>query len=207
MTPSTTADDPWDQRLARALVAPLAATAVHPNHLTAASLLLGLTAATLFAAGGTAHAGLAATAYMLAVFADHADGELARMTGKCSSFGHRFDYIAGGINYTALFTGIGLGLTYELDALWPLLLGCTAGFSNPLILWMRMDLDQACGREAVRHPRFSGFEIEDFIYFIGPLVWFGGLLWFFIPFGLGTLGYLAWTVLQYRRWRPGARWQ
>ncbi len=32
---------PWDQRLARVLVAPLKRTPVHPNHLTTIGVILG----------------------------------------------------------------------------------------------------------------------------------------------------------------------
>jgi hypothetical protein len=39
-------------------------------------------------------------------------------------------------------------------------------------------------------------EIEDFIYLIGPITWFGGLNYFFWVYGLGTLGYLGWTIFE-----------
>lgn len=191
---------PWDQRLARVLVSPFAHTALHPNHLTTLSLLLGVCAASLFAAYGMVHADVAAIIYMLAVFTDHTDGELARLAGKTSKFGHDFDFVVGGINYTLLFIGIGVGLGDDLGAAWPPLLGLAAGLSNPFILYMRMRLDRVHGKEAVRHPGFPGFELEDFIYFIGPITWVFGLTYFFVPYGLGTLCYLTWTALQYRRW-------
>ena len=48
---------------------------------------------------------------MLACLLDHADGELARMTGRTSTFGHYYDQIADGLVLTALFLGIGAGLS------------------------------------------------------------------------------------------------
>src|SRR3970040_935971 len=160
---------PFDQRLANLLVTPFKNTPVHPNHLTTVTLLLGQAAAWMFAfAIGLAwRAGLL---YMLAVFSDHMDGELARMTGKTSSFGHDYDYIVGGINYTSLFIGIGIGL-HESAGDWALALGLLAGLSNPCILYLRMQMERKFGLEAVEHPAHAGFEIEDFVYLIGPITW------------------------------------
>jgi phosphatidylglycerophosphate synthase len=190
---------PWDQRLAGIVVRPLSNTAIHPNHLTALSLCFGLGAALTFALGGVAWAGWGAGLYMLAVFTDHTDGELARLTGKTSQFGHVFDFVVGGVNYTCLFIGLGLGLS-EISGDWALALGCAAGLSNPFIVYLRMGMDQRHGKKAVKHPYFSGFELEDFIYLIGPITWFAGIYYFFIPYGLGTLGYLVWTIIEDRRW-------
>jgi phosphatidylglycerophosphate synthase len=191
---------PYDQRLARLLVRPLVRTPVHPNHLTALSLLLGITASALFAFAGPALVDLAAGSYVLAVFTDHTDGELARLSGKTSPFGHKFDFIVGGLNYTLLFCGIGIGQLHGQLGVWGLLLGLAAGLSNPLILRLRLKLDERWGKQAWKHPYFVGFELEDFIYLIGPITWCFGLKYFFVPFALGTLGYLAWTVIEYRRW-------
>jgi len=191
---------PYDQRLARLLIRPLVNTPVHPNHLTTLSLLFGLAAALLFALGGPDRSSLAAGIYMFAVFIDHTDGELARLSGKTSPFGHRYDFVVGGLNYTMLFIGIGIGLSHGPMGVLALLLGFAAGLSNPFILTLRMRMDARFGKQAVKHPYFSGFEIEDFIYLIGPITWLLGVYCFFIPYGLGTLGYLAWTIYEYRKW-------
>jgi phosphatidylglycerophosphate synthase len=191
---------PWDQRLARRLVAPLKDTRVHPNHLTTLSLLLALGAAILFAAAPARFADLAAVLYMLAVFCDHTDGELARLSGKTSTFGHYYDYVVGGLNYTLLFIGIGIGLDALYPGHWPLWLGLAAGLANPVILALRMHMEARHGFQAVDHPARYGFTIEDFIYLIGPITWFAGIEYFFVPYALGTFGYLAWTIGEYRRW-------
>ncbi len=196
---------PWDQRLARIVVRPLASTPVHPNHLTALSLALGLASGALFAFGGAGGAGWAAAVFMLAVFIDHTDGELARLTAKTSEFGHRFDYLVGAANYTALFIGIGIGLYGQGLGVWALILGLAAGLSNPVICALRIRLEDRHGAGAVEHPTFAGFEIEDFIYLIGPITWIGGLSYFFLAYGLGTLGYLGWTLYEVIRHRRAAK--
>lgn len=191
---------PYDQRLASLIVHPLVSTHVHPNHLTTLTLILGLSSALLFGLQGEAYAWLAALLYMLAVFSDHLDGELARMTGKTSGFGHKYDYIVGGINYTVLFAAIGYGLSFS-SGNWTLVLGLAAGLSNPLILYLRMRMETLHGTDAVEHPALGGFEIEDGIYLIGPITWLVGIHYFFVPYALGTIGYLAWTILEARRWK------
>ena len=193
---------PYDQQLARLLIKPLTRTPLHANHLTTLNLLLGLAAATLFAFCIEKLAWLAALLFMLAVFTDHMDGELARAKNQGSDFGYRYDYIAGATAYTLLFIAIGYGLYSASGQVVMLVLGLLAGLSNPVILMLRMRTEDKFGRVAVQHPAMGGFEIEDFIYLIGPITWLLGIRWFFLPFALGTLGYLLWTIVKYSG-KPG----
>jgi hypothetical protein len=73
-SPSTTNSIPYDQRIARALVVPLARLGVTPNQVTF-SLLLALVAAGLFALGTAQAAHWAAGIFVLARVLDHFDGE------------------------------------------------------------------------------------------------------------------------------------
>ena len=87
----------WDQRLARILVRPLARTSVHPNAITTLGLMMGLLAGYLFAQGDPVLANWAAGVFMFAAFVDHADGELARLVNKTSTFGHYYDHVAAAV--------------------------------------------------------------------------------------------------------------
>lgn len=196
---ANTSDRPLDQRLAGWIVRPLVPTRVHPNHLTTLTLALGALAGGLFAFAGPAWTDAAAGCFMLAVFSDHLDGELARASGKTSRFGHYYDYVAGGLIYTLLFCGLGLGLREGPLGQFALALGLAAGLSNPVVMTLRILMEERFGAASVDHPYRFGFTIEDFIYLIGPITWLGGVEWFFVPYALGTLGYLAWTVLEF--WR------
>ncbi len=187
---------PWDARLAQIVVRPLASTPLHPNHLTALGLLSGLVSAGLFAFAEPEYAGWAALLFMLAAFIDHTDGELARMTGKVTEFGRRFDSIVNTANYTMLFIGIGIGLAAGEMGGGALVLGFAAGLSVPVNFVLRIGLERRCGAKAVAHPCYAGVEIEDFIYLIGPITWAGGLEYFFLAYGFGTFGYLAWTLWE-----------
>ncbi len=188
---------PYDQRLAGLLVRPLVGTPIHPNHLTVLSLAFGFGAAATFAWGDSP--GWAALLYMLAVFTDHTDGELARQTGKTSRFGHYFDYVAGSLNYTALFLGLGIGLSNSWLGDWALVLGVAAALANPAVLLVRLVHERRHGEVAVAHPYAAGFEIEDFIYLIGPITWAGGVTYFFLVYGLGAIGYLLSQIASLAR--------
>ena len=91
---------------------PLVATPITPNQITTLSLATGLLAALLYARGGwAAHFG--AVCFVLSFWLDHADGELARMTGRVSRFGHRYDLAAGCAVLVALFVGMGIGARWK----------------------------------------------------------------------------------------------
>jgi len=203
---------PYDQRIARQIIRPFARTPLTPNMVTAVSFAFGLASSFTFAFAIETMAGWAALLFMLAVLTDHMDGELARMTGKTSTIGHHLDYIVGTLNYAALFIGLGVGLSRGPMGDEALALGLTVGIANPAICALRMLMDSRYGAEAVEHPAAGGFEIEDFIYLIGPIAWLGWIEYFFLVYGLGTFGYLIFTIVSLLRqeylkhkWR-GSRW-
>jgi phosphatidylglycerophosphate synthase len=190
---------PYDQRLAAWLVRPLARTPVTPNQLTLVSFVLGAAAALTLARGDAF--GLGAALFMLAVFVDHTDGELARQTGRTSRFGHHLDYLTGAANYTMMYLGAGIGLAAAGYGEAMLTLGIAAALSNPTVMAVRLVSEKRHGEEAVAHPYFGGFEIEDFIYLIGPFAWAGLFDWFFLAYGLGAIGYLGWQSWELMRKR------
>jgi phosphatidylglycerophosphate synthase len=193
---------PWDARLARWLVRPLRTTAVRPNHVTTVSLLLGLAAAALAARGGAAlHA--AALLLVASAIVDHADGELARMTGRTSALGHYYDVTSDGVVKVLFFLGLGAGLRgTELGALAPWL-GLVAGTSIAAIfvLWQRAEA--RLGKDAVRQPARAGFEAEDALYLVAPVVWLGGGAAFLVAAAVGAPLFAGWVVLRHRG-RTGA---
>src|ERR1700730_4932582 len=101
---------PWDARLARWLVAPLRDSWVVPNHLTTVRLLVGLAAATAFLPGSYGWSNVAALLMVLSNFLDHADGELARLSGKSSRIGHLYDIASDAAVTIVLFIAIGVGV-------------------------------------------------------------------------------------------------
>ena len=188
----------WDQRLARALVRPLAGTPVHPNHLTTLGLACGLAAAALFATGEARAADWAALLFILAEFIDHADGELARLAGKTTRLGCYYDRTTAAINYVALFTGIGVGLRNGELGEWTVAMGIAAGIAVAVILVLRFEIERRRGKDTFRRPTFAGFEIEDVMYLVGPITWSGGLLPFLVAASLGAPLFALWILWPLR---------
>src|ERR1700727_2643770 len=108
--PDTEVRRPWDARLARRMVAPLIDSWVTPNHLTTLRLGVGLAAAAAFTPGSYGWSNLAALLLVLSNFLDHTDGELVRMSGKTSRFGHLYDLACDAIVTILLFAAIGVGV-------------------------------------------------------------------------------------------------
>ncbi len=189
---------PWDARLARWLVQPLSRSGVHPNHVTTVSLLLGLAAAACAARGGSGlHLG--ALLLILSALVDHADGELARMTGKSSRFGHCYDVTSDGIVKVLFFLGMGYGLRgSSLGALAPWL-GLVAGAAIAAIFLLWQRAESALGKSVVAQPSWGGFEAEDALYVVGPVVWLGGAQAFLVSAAAGAPLFALWFVLDLRR--------
>lgn len=195
---------PFDQRIARWVAAHLARTPLTPNSVTAFSIVVGLTAA-YFLARGDVWIHLGGILFVVAVWMDHVDGELARQTGRVSDFGHYFDHVAAMINYTAGFVGAGIGLRGGPLGEWAPWLGWSAGVAVASIMTIRVILELRDGRPSVRQRVVAGFEVEDTLYILGPIVWLGLLKYFIVAAGVGTPLYLGYVVVDAIWVRRGAR--
>src|SRR5271170_2363033 len=143
------AQRPWDARLARRLVAPLIDSWVTPNHLTTLRLLVGLAAAAAFLPGTYAWSNIGALLLVLSNFLDHTDGELARVSGKSSRFGHLYDLASDAAVTILIFVAIGIGVEAESRLALPLpavALGAAAGCSIALIFYLRMRIEETVGK-------------------------------------------------------------
>lgn len=189
---------PYDSRLAAALVAPFAETRLHPNHLTTASLFVGIMAALIGAMGGAASLGVAATLYMASMFLDHADGEFARLTGKASEFGHRYDRWVDLVVKSAVFTGMGVGVARMTGEAAPAAMGFICGAAFVAIFVCRGAIGRMMGSGEPSQPTGGGFEVEDVLYLIGPVTWLGWLPGFLTLASVGAPIYAVLTFVQYR---------
>lgn len=188
----------WDSRLARWLVTPLRDTWVHPNHLTTVGMLVGLTAAALYATGTPALLHLGAAVWVVSAVLDHADGEFARLAAKTSAWGAAYDRASDLLVRLALFTGMGVGLRAgSLGAAAPLC-GLAAGLAFVAIFSLRGAIIRRRGRDAVEQPAVGGFELEDVLYLIAPLTWLGALEPFIVAAGIGAPLYAVWAARSYR---------
>jgi phosphatidylglycerophosphate synthase len=165
---------------------------------TGASILVGVLAAGLFAQGG-AVAYWGAGIFVVVVWMDHVDGELARQTGMTSEFGHYFDHVAAMLNYVMMFVGAGFGLDEGILGISGLLLGIGAGIGVAAIMSVRIYAEERISRSFVKQTVHVGFEIEDVLYIVAPITWVGGLDYFILLAGIGAPLFLIYVIWDCRR--------
>ncbi len=198
--PSTT--EMWDQRFARYLVRPLVRTPIRPNHVTTLRLVVGLAACAGFAVGEGRWAHGAAALFVLSNFLDHADGELARMSGRVSALGRAYDLSTDAIIHILLFLAIGYGLRHSMLGEYALPMGLVAGVAVSLLFWKFDRLRRHFRQKSAGQPRWHGCELEDVMYLLGPITWLGGLVPLHIAATIGAPAFAVWLFWHYRRLEP-----
>ena len=198
----------WDARLARRLVLPLRGSRVTPNDLTAVRLATGLAAAVAFIPGTYAWSNTAALLLVVSNFLDHADGELARINGKTSRFGHFYDLACDAVVTVLLFVAMGVGVRANggipLD-IPPVVLGAIAGTAIALIFFLRMRIEKMAGKGASRQGAFGGFETEDVLYLLPLVTLCDGVIPLLLAASVGAPLFASWVVLEYHRLRRRPR--
>lgn len=196
---------PLDARLARWLVRPLRHTWVTPNHLTTLRLLLGLCACACLARGSYGWANAGALCFALSHFLDHADGELARLTGNMSKAGHRYDLASDALVNVLLFASLGLGLRHGGMGAAALPLGLLAGLAVAAVFHMRMVIEDALGRDGARQPNIGVAESEDVLYLLPVVAFFDQLTPFLIAASIGAPLFALWVLRDYLALKREAR--
>lgn len=200
--PDPAASRPWDARLARRLAAPLIHTWVTPNHLTTLRLAVGLAAAAAFIPGSYGWSNFAALLLVVSNFLDHADGELARMSGKSSRIGHLYDLASDAAVTILLFVAIGAGVAAKAGAelsVPPAILGLTAGTAIALIFYLRMRIETVSGKAGTQQTLFGGLETEDVLYLL-PLATLGNaLLPLLVAASICAPVFAIWVLIDYQR--------
>lgn len=164
----------WIHRVARVtVVKPLVHTAVTPNQVTTARLLTGIAAAVVIGAGSPLWQHVGAAVFVLSVVLDRADGDLARLTGRTSASGHRYDMIADAVSNALVLIGLGIGLRDGGFGLLSVPMGLMAGVSVAAILWLVMRIEELEGARAAELPSLAGFDVDDAVLLIPVFIWLG----------------------------------
>jgi phosphatidylglycerophosphate synthase len=164
---------------------------------TTLGLVLGLTAAALFADTDPATRNWAAALYVIQMVLDHADGELARLADKTSAFGHQYDRVVNLIVKTAIFVGMGIGMRAEVAGGWTVIAGLAAGTAFATIFGLRTEIGRRRGNAALAQPDLGGFELEDILYLVAPVTWLGYLAPFVLTAGVGAPIFALWILRQW----------
>jgi archaetidylinositol phosphate synthase len=200
---------PWDARLARRLVRPLADSWVTPNHLTTLRLCVGLAAAAFFLPGTYGWSNLAALLLVCSNFLDHTDGELARLSGKSSRIGHCYDLASDAVVTVLVFVAIGVSVArkpgVDVVGVAPAALGVLAGVAIALIFYLRMRIEESLGKSAVRQPSLGGFETEDALYLLPLATLCDALAPLLLAASICAPLFAGWVAIEYLRVRRANR--
>jgi phosphatidylglycerophosphate synthase len=193
---------PWDARLARRIITPLDGTWITPNHLTTVRLAVGLAGAVAFTSGTYLWCNIAALLVVLSNFLDHADGELARLSGRTSRLGHVYDLASDAAVTILLFVAMGIGAATNggnpLGVPAPAL-GAVAGAAIALIFYLRMRIEEMAGKAASRQAALGGFETEDILYLLPLVTLCNGVMPYLVAASIGAPLFAIWVVFDYRR--------
>ena len=164
--------DTWLHRVARAtIVRPLMPTRVTPNQLTTVRLATGIAAAAAVGSGVEPWLDVGAGLFVFSVLLDRADGDLARLTGRTSPGGHKYDLVADAVSNALILFGLGVGLRDGGFGLMAVPMGALAGAAVAAILWMVMRMEELKGHRAGELPSFWGFDADDAVLLIPVLIW------------------------------------
>jgi archaetidylinositol phosphate synthase len=201
--------DSWTHKMARICILPLVNTPVTPNHLTAVRLFTGIAACAAFAVGTREWDIWGGVFWLVSAFLDRADGELARVSGKTSPFGHKFDLFCDVTVTSLFFLGAGIGLrdstVFDIHlGQWPIWLGllAAAGVFAAEIFAEIIDRRQADTGEKA-YPGIWGFDFDDILYLFAPVVWLDLHLYFVLGASVGAPAFALLT--WYKWWKMDAR--
>jgi archaetidylinositol phosphate synthase len=189
----------WTHRLARLAVRPLVGRGVTPNHLTTLRLLTGAASCATLAAGDPSWLSCSAWLWLVSAFLDRADGELARIGGMSTPTGHHYDYIADTLVNSGFFIAAGIGLRQSslgADAVW---LGLWTGLALFLCGTWSEQLERRERPGTKAYAGAFGFDLDDLLYFIAPIIWLGWLVPLLVGGSLGSTCMMMITGWRLRR--------
>ncbi len=185
-------------------VRPLVKTPVTPNHLTTLRLATGLAAAAALAVGASPWQHVGAAIFVVSLVLDRADGELARLAGKTTPWGHTYDLIADAAADALVFVGLGVGLRESALGLWAIPMGMAAGGAVAAIFWLIMRIEAVEGERAAELPSVAGFDVDDSILIVPVAVWLGGSVPLLVAATIGAPAFAIFFVRLLLRRRAAA---
>ncbi len=190
--------DTWIHRAARVVARPLSRTPVTPNQVTTLRLALGVAAAAALAQGEADWRHWGAGIFILGLFLDRLDGELARLSGTTSPWGHRYDLFSDGLSNILAFLGLGIGLRAGEFGAWAPTMGLVAGLAIAAILWLVVRMESLHGARAGELTSTAGFDPDDGLIAVPILVWLGLSDWLLAAACLGAPAFGIYMAFKFR---------
>ena len=195
----------WFHKVARVtVVKPLVNTPVTPNHLTFVRLAAGLAAAAALAVGDETWRNWGAGLFVVSMLMDRADGDLARLTGRTSPWGHKLDLITDALCNTLIFVGLGIGLRAGEWGGWAIPMGVLAGAAVALILFLVLRIEALEGARAAEIGNIAGFDPDDAILAVPIALWLGWAEGLLLAACIGAPTFALFFVWLFRRKLKGA---
>ncbi len=193
----------WIHRFVRPAVRPLAHSRLTPNHVTTLRLIAGTAAAGAYALGTEAGYLWGGVLFVASILFDRADGELARLGGKATRWGHVYDLCVDSFCNAIVFVGLGWGLRGGALGPWAVALGVLAGAAIAAILFMTLKIEALAGPRAGELEGAAGFDPDDAIAIVPLAVWMGWPKALLVAAAIGAPAFavLVFAVLQRRRRR------
>jgi phosphatidylglycerophosphate synthase len=163
----------WIHRVVRPLVEPLVDSSVTPNQVTTLRLTFGLCASAACMVGGQTWLSVGGALFVAGLLLDRADGILARLSGKKSRFGHRYDLVSDAISNAMIFVGLGIGLRDGPLGWGGTLLGLVAGIAVVAVLGIVVGVEEQEGERAAELPSIAGFDPDDAMLAVPLMIWLG----------------------------------
>jgi archaetidylinositol phosphate synthase len=172
-----------------------------PNQVTTVRLILGLVSVGLVAWGTPAGNLWGGVFWLLSALLDRLDGEMARIGNLSSAWGQRYDYFVDTGLSAAFFVALGLGLRNISFGAWAIGFGLAACLGQLAANWMAEQYDKRAPSGDKVIPQFAGFDADDALYLLGPLVWLpaGVRSVAVVLAGVGTVGFLIFFSFRLAR--------
>ena len=161
--------------------------------------MTGLGAAACFAVGEDLYSMIGSGVFVLSLLLDRADGVLARLSGKTSPGGHKFDLIADSLSNALAFVGIGIGLRNSPLGELALPLGIVAGIAITAVLWLVMRAEEQAGSRSAELEGSAGFDPDDAMLAVPAAVVLGWGTELIVAAAFGASLFAVFFFFKFRR--------